>query len=58
MAGVRVLPATATRADVLIARCDHIAATSTAPAERDARLRRDWRHLRTTDRFLEDIWGG
>ena len=54
--GVVLLPATATRADVLVARCDHIAATSTTPAERDARLRRDWRHLRTTDRFTVTDW--
>lgn len=55
-AGVPILPGTATRADVLAARCDHIAATSETPAVRDARLRRDWRHLRTADRFAVTDW--
>jgi len=55
-AGVPILPVTATRADVLIARCDHIAATSASVAERNARLNRDWRSLRTVDRFTVSDW--
>ncbi|MBC3189455.1 hypothetical protein H7X46_00010 [Pseudonocardia sp. C8] len=55
-AGVPILPATATRADVLIARCDHIAATSANADERNARLNRDWRCLKATDRFTVSDW--
>lgn len=55
-AGVPILPATATRAEILTARCDHIAATSTSTAERNARLNRDWRCLRTGDRFTVTDW--
>ncbi|GAA1868663.1 hypothetical protein GCM10009772_49420 [Pseudonocardia alni subsp. carboxydivorans] len=55
-AGVPILPATATRAEVLVARCDHIAATSTSPAERNARLNRDWRTMRRSDRFIVSDW--
>ncbi|SFO44224.1 hypothetical protein SAMN05216207_105911 [Pseudonocardia ammonioxydans] len=55
-AGVPILPATATRAAVLIARCDYIAATSASPDERDARLNRDWRCLRTADKFTVTDW--
>ncbi|ALL79693.1 hypothetical protein AD006_31545 (plasmid) [Pseudonocardia sp. EC080610-09] len=54
--GVPILPATATRADVLAARCDYIAATSHTTAERNARLNRDWRCLRTADRFTIADW--
>ncbi|ALE76789.1 hypothetical protein FRP1_28755 (plasmid) [Pseudonocardia sp. EC080625-04] len=55
-AGVPILPASATRADVLIARCDHIAATSATSDERNARLNRDWRCLKATDRFTVSDW--
>jgi hypothetical protein len=55
-AGLAILPATATRAEVLIARCEYIAATSATPAERDARLNRDWRCLRTEDKFTVSDW--
>lgn len=55
-AGVPLLPVTATRADVLIARCDHIAATSANAAERNARLNRDWRCLKAADRFTVSDW--
>ncbi|MEQ3552585.1 hypothetical protein WIS52_19095 [Pseudonocardia nematodicida] len=41
---------------VLFARCDYIAATSTSPAERDARMRRDWRAMRRSDQFAVVDW--
>ncbi|MBW0102948.1 hypothetical protein [Pseudonocardia sp. KRD291] len=55
-AGVPILSQGASRADVLTARCQHIADSSQSTAERDARLRRDWRHLRTRDRFVVAGW--
>lgn len=55
-AGVAILTATATRADVLIARCEYIAATSANADERNARLNRDWRCLLTDDRFTVSDW--
>ena len=55
-AGVAIRTATATRAEVLIARCEYIAATSATPAERNARLNRDWRCLRTEDKFTVSDW--
>ncbi|BBG05780.1 MULTISPECIES: hypothetical protein [Pseudonocardia] len=55
-AGVAILPATATRAEVLIARCEYIAATSATADERNARLNRDWRCLLTGDRFTVSDW--
>ncbi|MBP2371712.1 hypothetical protein [Pseudonocardia parietis] len=55
-AGVPIPTATATRAETLIARCDYIAATSASVAERNARLNRDWRSLRTADRFTVSDW--
>lgn len=55
-AGLAILPATATRAEVLIARCEYIAATSATPVERNARLNRDWRCLRTEDKFTVSDW--
>lgn len=54
--GVPILDPGASRADVLTARCQHIADSSQSPAERDARLRRDWRHLRTRDQFVVSEW--
>ncbi|AEA28919.1 hypothetical protein Psed_6848 (plasmid) [Pseudonocardia dioxanivorans CB1190] len=55
-AGVPILPATATRADVLTARCDYIDATSETTKARDARLRRDQRHMPTGDRIMLADW--
>ncbi|MFP5070921.1 hypothetical protein ACLFMI_14805 [Pseudonocardia nantongensis] len=55
-AGMPILPATTSRADVLIARCDHIAATSATAAERNARLNRDWRCLQARDKFVVSDW--
>ena len=55
-AGVPILPASASRDDVLVARCDYIAATSATTAERDARLNRDWRCMRKWDRFIVADW--
>lgn len=54
--GMAILPATATRAEAIAARCDYIAATSATTAERDARLRRDDRSLVTRDRFTVAEW--
>ena len=54
--GIAVPAADATRQAMLTARCDYIAATSTSPAERDARLRRDWRVMTKADKFAVIAW--
>ncbi|MEV1294879.1 hypothetical protein [Pseudonocardia sp. NPDC049635] len=54
--GVPIPAADATRDEVLIARCEYIAATSASTAERNARLNRDWRCLKVYDRFTVSDW--
>ncbi|WP_337832842.1 hypothetical protein [Pseudonocardia sp. TMWB2A] len=54
--GIAVQADGATRQAILTARCDYIAATSTSPAERDARMRRDWRGMTTADKFAVIAW--
>jgi hypothetical protein len=54
--GIAVPAVDATRQVMLTARCDYIAATSTSPAERDARLRRDWRVMTKADKFAVIAW--
>lgn len=54
--GVAVPADDATRQAILTARCDYIAATSISPAERDARLRRDWRVMTKADKFAVIAW--
>lgn len=54
--GIAIPDADADARAVLFARCDYIAATSTSPAERDARMRRDWRAMRRTEQFAVVDW--